>query len=96
MKIEVTYALPERQWLESIEVPAGTTAMEAVRRSGLAGAFREFDPEAHSLGIFGRQCEPDRVLRAGDRVEVYRPLAVDPKEARRLRARATARRRKAD
>ena len=93
--IEVVYGLPQEQALLVMAVPAGTTAREAVRLSGLAARFPELDPGHAPLGIFGK-LEKDpaaRVLREGDRVEVYRPLLIDPKEARRLRAeRAKARR----
>lgn len=95
--IEVAYGLPQEQALLVLAVPAGTTAREAVRLSGLAARFPGLDPEQAPLGIFGK-LEKDpaaRVLREGDRVEVYRPLLIDPKEARRLRAeRARARREK--
>lgn len=93
--IEVAYGLPQEQVLLVLAVPAGTTAREAVRLSRLAERFPAIDPEHAPLGIFGK-LEKDpaaRVLRAGDRVEIYRPLLIDPKEARRLRAeRARARR----
>lgn len=86
--IEVVYGLPQEQALLVLAVPAGTTAREAVRLSGLAARFPGLDPEHAPLGIFGK-IEKDpaaRVLREGDRVEIYRPLLIDPKEARRLRA----------
>lgn len=93
--VEVVYGLPELQVLKVLEVPAGTTARDAARRSGLAGQFPGLDVDQAPLGIFGKlEKDPDhRVLRAGERVEIYRPLLIDPKEARRLRAeRARARR----
>lgn len=89
MRVEVAYALPERQRLISLEVPEGTSMLEAVRLSGIAGLFEGLDPAAAPMGIFGK-AEPDpatRVLAEGDRVEIYRPLQVDPKAARRARAR---------
>jgi uncharacterized protein len=64
-------------------VPAGTTAIEAVRLSGIEEQFPEIDLGKHRLGVFGKLCKPDRVLNAGDRVEIYRPLLVDPRAARR-------------
>jgi len=83
--VEVVYARPERQELVELEVPAGTTAGEAVRRSGLAGEGGETQPG--DIGIFGEHVEVDRKLEDGDRVEIYRPLIADPKEVRRELAR---------
>lgn len=83
IRVEVVYALPDRQRLVELEVPRGCTAREAVERSGLQHEFQEIDPEDNALGIFGRRCAPDHRLRDGDRVEIYRPLKADPKEVRR-------------
>lgn len=93
--IEVVYGLPDEQVLLTLAVPAGTTVRAAARLSRLAERFPEIDIGQAPLGVFGKlEKEPDtRVLRAGERVEIYRPLLIDPKEARRLRAaRAKARR----
>ena len=87
MRVEVVYALPHDQRLVALELPAGSSAADAVRQSGLPECFPEIDPEQSPLGLFGRHCDAQQVLRPGDRVEIYRPLQVDPKEARRLRAR---------
>lgn len=86
MRVEVVYARPEHQWLIPLEVEPGITAAEAVVRSGLPQRCPEIDPWQQPLGVFGRRCTPDTLLRPGDRVEVYRPLVVDPKTARRRRA----------
>ena len=85
--VEVAYALPERQALIALRVPAGTSAIEAVRRSGVAERFAGLDVESATLGIFGRRVDRDAALRDGDRVEIYRPLTADPKEVRRQLAR---------
>lgn len=87
IRIEIAYAGSDAQYLVTVEVPAGTTlagAIEVCRDQGLLpeAAFRYPDH-----GIFGRRASPDHVLEPGDRVEIYRPLEVDPKEARRRRAR---------
>lgn len=87
MRIEVVYARAERQFLIELQLPAGATVADAVRASGLAERFPEIDPGRGPFGIFSQRCEPDRLLREGDRVELYRPLAVDPRQARRRRAR---------
>ncbi len=86
MRVEVAYARPDRQRLVTVELAAGATARDAVRASGLVDEFPEIDVERARLGVFGRACADDTVLRAGDRVEIYRPLQIDPKEARRRRA----------
>ena len=84
--VEVAYALPERQTILELEVEEGTTALEAARQSGVAEKFQGIDLENDKLGIFGKAVSPTQVLRAGDRVEVYRPLIADPKEVRKARA----------
>ena len=86
MRVEVAYARPDRQRLVTVELAVGATARDAVRKSGLEADFPEIDSERAPLGVFGRACAGDTVLRAGDRVEIYRPLQDDPKEARRKRA----------
>ncbi|MDX1604613.1 MAG: RnfH family protein [Candidatus Competibacterales bacterium] len=88
MRVEVAYARPDRQWLITIELPPGSTAAQALAHSGLLETLPEIDPVSAPLGLFGRRCAPDTVLQPGDRVEVYRPLQIDPKQARRRRARA--------
>lgn len=86
--VEVACALPETQQVVALEVPAGTTAREAVRLAGLEGCYPGIDPASLRIGIFSRVIEDPSSyqLAAGDRVEIYRPLQMDPKESRRLRA----------
>ena len=84
--VEVAYALPERQALIELKVAEGTTAVEAARQSGIADRFDGIDLDNDKLGIFGKAVSPSQVLRAGDRVEIYRPLVADPKEVRKARA----------
>jgi putative ubiquitin-RnfH superfamily antitoxin RatB of RatAB toxin-antitoxin module len=86
MQVEVVFALPDRQFLECIEVADGATVAEAIRKSALTRRFPEVDLERLDVGIWGRPVSRDRVLTAGDRVELYRPLEMDPREARRLKA----------
>lgn len=86
LSVEVACALPEQQRVEALTVPVGCTAREAVRLSSLAQAFPLLDLNSLVLGLFGRRIEDDHVLADGDRVELYRPLLLDPKEARRQRA----------
>ena len=85
MRVEVVYALPDGHDVAELDLPAGATAAEAVKASGIAARHPGID--ASQLGIFGRRVAPDTPLADGDRVEIYRALALDPKEARRRRAR---------
>ncbi len=86
MRIEVAYAKPEEQAILKVELADGGTVEEAIRQSGVLLRFPEIDLEHNKVGIFGKACKLGQVLREGDRVEIYRPLIADPKEARRTRA----------
>ena len=91
--VEVAYALPEKQKIITLNVRPGTTALQAAEVSGIAFEFPEIDFESVKMGVFGKLfgtkgLEPadQYVLQPMDRVEIYRPLLVDPKEVRRKRA----------
>ncbi|HIZ51182.1 MAG TPA: RnfH family protein [Candidatus Pseudomonas excrementavium] len=86
--VEVAYALPDQQRIIRLAVPAGTTVLEAARLSGIAEHFPGLDLNACDMGVFGKLvAKPaERVLRADERVELYRPLIADPKEVRKQRA----------
>lgn len=86
IRIEVACALPDRQEIITLQVAAGTTAGEAVQQSGILGHFPSMGLAALDLGIFSNPVDAGHVLEAGDRVEIYRPLTIDPKEARKARA----------
>jgi putative ubiquitin-RnfH superfamily antitoxin RatB of RatAB toxin-antitoxin module len=86
LNVEVAYALPEQQVLVALEVEEGTTVREAIERSGIPARFPEAQVTGGNVGIFGRPVAPDAAVREGDRVEIYRPLIADPKQARRERA----------
>ncbi|WP_085694969.1 MULTISPECIES: RnfH family protein [unclassified Pseudomonas] len=88
IEIEVVYAAVDRQILRSVSVGEGTTVRAALMASGLGSECPELDLAGCPLGIFGKViADPQvRVVQAGDRIEVYRPLLADPKEVRRLRA----------
>lgn len=70
-----------------LKLPRGATLIDAVRASGLLDRHADIDLTQARLGIWGRVQPPETLLRERDRVELYRPLTVDPKEARRLRYR---------
>ncbi len=84
--IEVAYAEPDCQVIVPLRVDAGISAGEAVQQSGLLERFPGIDLQNLSIGVFGSPVSPCAPLAQGNRVEIYRPLQVDPKEARRLRA----------
>ena len=91
--VEVAYALPDRQTILEVLVEPGTTAYQAVERSGITRSYPELDVENAKMGIFGQALgtkglKPphEHVLQSGDRIEIYRPLQADPKEVRRRRA----------
>jgi putative ubiquitin-RnfH superfamily antitoxin RatB of RatAB toxin-antitoxin module len=86
VKVEVAYAKPEVQVIVPLELPEGATAEAAIRASGILVRFPEIDLAINKIGIFSKPCGLEQVLRPGDRVEIYRPLSADPKEARRSRA----------
>ncbi|MEN8176365.1 MAG: RnfH family protein [Pseudomonadota bacterium] len=86
LHVEVAYATPERQLILELDGEAGLTLEEAVKRSGILQEFPEIDMDELKAGIFGKVARRDAVLRDGDRVEIYRKLIADPKEARRKRA----------
>lgn len=93
--VEVAFALPAKQRLVALQVPPGTTARQAVALANLPQFFPELTEDTFTkapLGIFGKALRnPDtQTLRAGDRVEVYRPLQIDPKAARLERAKRQA------
>jgi uncharacterized protein len=88
IEIEVVYGLARKQKLISLSVDQGTTVRQGAELSGLDKEFPELDIAASKLGIFGKTVRsPDtEVLKEGDRIEIYRPLLIDPKAARANRA----------
>ncbi len=85
MIVEVAYARPDVQVILTVEVSEGATVAEAVRLSGILADFPEIDLVVQKVGVFGKLAKLTSVLRAGDRVEIYRRLTNDPKEARKKR-----------
>jgi putative ubiquitin-RnfH superfamily antitoxin RatB of RatAB toxin-antitoxin module len=84
--VEVAYATPGQQVIVELKMPQNATIEQAIAASGLLARFPEITATAVNAGIFGEIRKPDQGLRQGDRVEIYRPLPRDPKEARRQRA----------
>lgn len=86
--VEVAFALPGKQAIIPLKVNEGASAYEAVIRSGICEQFPQIDPEKDNMGIFGKAIRDPKThtLKAGERVEIYRPLLVDPKVSRAKRA----------
>ena len=91
INIEVAYALPDTQRIIALQVTPGCTAYEAAEQSGIVKAFPQINLAEADMGIFGKTItDPaSHVVKEGDRVEIYRPLIIDPKEVRRARAAKT-------
>ena len=86
MKVEVCYALPDGATRITVELEAGSLVEDALRVSDIERRLG-LDRAALSFAVFGRRASPSAPLHDGDRVEILRPLTIDPMEARRLRAR---------
>ena len=87
MRITVAYATHKKQIELSLEMSEEATVEVAIQASGILEIFPEIDLENLHVGIFSRKVQLTDSLSEDDRIEIYRPLQVDPKEARRLRAR---------
>lgn len=81
--VEVVFGISEQQRLVSLKLQPGATVADAIEKSGIARQFAAYDLSSLSVGVWGQLTPRDTVLSAGDRVEIYRPLQMDPREARR-------------
>lgn len=86
VRVLIIHAAPERVWRQDMNLPAGTTAGEALAGSRFAREFPNYPYDEAVLGIYGQACAFDHCLADGDRLEVYRSLVFDPLESRRRRA----------
>lgn len=86
MKISIAYALPGRQIVQSFEMPEGATIRFAVESSGILEQLPKLDLDTQKIGVFGKIRPVDSVLKAGDRIEIYRPATADPKKVKRRKA----------
>jgi putative ubiquitin-RnfH superfamily antitoxin RatB of RatAB toxin-antitoxin module len=91
VEIEIVYAEPHRSITKAYSLPTGARVSDAVAQAAADGDFAGIDLLHSSIGIFGKLTPADHPLKDGDRVEIYRPLARDPKLARQARAARTAR-----
>jgi uncharacterized protein len=89
VSIEICFALPDQQTLLSVDVPPDTTVRQAIEGSGMIEQCPEIDLSTLSVGVFGKIVALDTVVSAGDRIEIYRALKVDPKLARQRRVEKT-------
>ncbi len=85
ISVVVVYALPAEQVVTGLQLPLGATVEQAIQQSGLLARYPEITLGAALVGVFGKRVTLNTMLSAGDQVEIYRPLTVDPKEARRRR-----------
>jgi len=85
IEIEIAYALPAVQVVKRIKISNGTTLGDAIPLSGIIDEFPEIDLINNRVGIFGKLSKLETILKHNDRVEIYRSLLIDPKDARRLR-----------
>lgn len=86
IQVEVAYARADEQAIIPVEVPAGATLEQAIVQSQIQERFPEIQLKTAKVGVFGKLSKLSALLRAGDRVEIYRPLLADPKEVRKKRA----------
>jgi putative ubiquitin-RnfH superfamily antitoxin RatB of RatAB toxin-antitoxin module len=86
IQVEVAYAAPRRQVVKTLVLPTGSNIERAILASGLLDEFPDIDLNLQSVGVFGEIVKLDAPLRGGERVEIYRALINDPKEARQRRA----------
>jgi putative ubiquitin-RnfH superfamily antitoxin RatB of RatAB toxin-antitoxin module len=86
MRVELAFATPAKQIVKEIDVVDGATVGDVIEQAGLDREFPEIDFAKLQTGVWGRLAERGQRVRDGDRVELYRPLEMDPREARRLKA----------
>ena len=86
IRVEVVYALPERQYLRTVKLEEGSNVEQALLASGLLELRKDIDLKKNKFGIYSRPVKLADIVNDGDRIEIYRPLIADPKELRRIRA----------
>jgi len=86
LRVEVAYARPDEQVVIPVEAPEGATVEQVIVLSRIQERFPDINPQTAKVGVFGKLAKPSAVVRAGDRVEIYRPLLADPKAVRKQRA----------
>ena len=84
IRVRIMYALPDRQVQVDVEIVRGASVADVVAKSGLPDRFQQLAASPIDCAIFGRLATLSEIVTAGDRIEILRPLVVDPKQARRL------------
>jgi putative ubiquitin-RnfH superfamily antitoxin RatB of RatAB toxin-antitoxin module len=85
--VEVVHAQSGQSILRRVRLPTGSTVIQAIEASGIPAMLSEGAVDCRQAGIFSQKVALDHVVEEGDRIELYRPLMLDPMEARRRRAR---------
>lgn len=86
LDIEVAFANPDEQLIIPVQLAEGSSVQQAINQSGILERYPEIDLSVMKVGVFGKICALEKIVEAGDRVEIYRPLLQNPMEARRNRA----------
>ena len=86
IKVEVVYAVPKQQEVLILEVEEGSSVLEVITQSGILQRYPDIDLTKNKVGIFSKIIQLDALVKVMDRIEIYRPLTIDPMEARRLRS----------
>ncbi|VVC76379.1 Persistence and stress-resistance antitoxin PasI [Aquicella siphonis] len=89
IRVEVAFAAVDKQAIRIVELDAGTTIESAIRLSGILSDFPEIRFDRHKVGVFSKPRALTDTVQDGDRIEIYRPLLIDPKESRRIKAKKT-------
>jgi uncharacterized protein len=89
ISVEVAFAASSKQKIIALDVDAGSTIQSVIQQSAILTVFPEIDLAKQKVGIFGKIKSLSDTVKAGDRIEIYRPLTIDPKEARRAKAKKT-------
>ncbi len=82
-EVEVVFAMPAQQCLKTVLIRAGATVAEVIQISGMAGQFEGHGIDTLAVGIWGQKVPRSQIVEKGDRIEIYRALQLDPREARR-------------
>ena len=84
--VQVVYALADQQEIFSVQMPTNSTIKQAIERSGILCKHKHIDLSKNSIGVYGKVVTLEQKLKDQDRIEIYRPLTIDPMQARRARA----------
>lgn len=84
--VQVVYALDSQQEIMSVQIPTDSTVKQAIERSGILYKYKQIDLSKNAVGVYGKVVALEHELKEQDRIEIYRPLTIDPMQARRARA----------